>query len=106
MDSEVGWVLEICRTCWKNLKTRRPDPSEPPSGPPAGPPKAESPLSKPKPVASKPTDVVDATFGDTLTMTMTPTVAIMKRRMVGVTTKTQKRKATRRHHVTRPASPM
>ena len=35
MDSEVGWVLEICRTCWKNLKTRRPDPSEPPSATPA-----------------------------------------------------------------------
>ena len=64
MDSEVGWVLEICRTCWKNLKTRRPDPSEPPSATPAEPRKAESTLSKPKPVAPKPPDVLDATFGD------------------------------------------
>ena len=64
MDSEVGWVLEMCRTCWKNLKTRRPDPSDPPSGAPAQPPKAESTLSKPKPVAPKPPDVLDATFGD------------------------------------------
>ena len=34
------------------------------SGPAPEPRKAESALSKPKPVASKPTDVVDATFGD------------------------------------------
>ena len=48
----------------KDLSMSRPDPSQPPSGRPAEPRKAESAPSKPKPVASKAPDVVDATFSD------------------------------------------
>ena len=90
MDSEVGWVLEKRRACGQRALDEPSRPFRPSSRPPPDPRESSRPPQGPSEMPPSPR-MWCKQRGRTPRMMTTPTMAMMKRRMVGVTSSFNRR---------------